>query len=210
MGYRGPVFASINGNCGMIVVNLWGGPGAGKSTVAFGLLFLLKINLFKAEMVPEFAKDLVYERRIGEMAEDQTFIFAEQHRRQRRLAINHLDFAVSDSPLPLPIIYQPEGYPAEFEPLVMAKFNHYDNVNYFLKRVSHPFESNGRWHSEDESAAKSAEILAFLEKYQIEHTVLDANPDTPARILFDLLKKVGRDTSGIVPSGFPIPDAARR
>jgi dephospho-CoA kinase len=185
----------------MIVVNLWGEPGAGKSTVAFGLLFLLKINRFKAELVAEVAKEHTYDKRTDVFG-DQTSIFAEQNRRQRRLALNNLDYAVSDSPLPLPIIYKPPGYTAEFDALVMAKFASYTNINYLLHRTHHPFEEDYRVHTEQEAQVKAVEIRQFLDVQGIPYTSLDANEETPAVILRDLLARSAHPPILTMPSGF--------
>lgn len=44
-----------------LVVNLFGGPGCGKSTTMARLFADLKTRGLNVEMVSEFAKDLVYE-----------------------------------------------------------------------------------------------------------------------------------------------------
>ena len=45
----------------MILVNLFGAPGAGKSTGAAYIFSQLKMNGINAELVTEFAKDKVWE-----------------------------------------------------------------------------------------------------------------------------------------------------
>lgn len=172
----------------MIVVNLWGEPGSGKSTTAFGLTYLLKINLFKTDMVPEYAKELHYEGR-EDMFGDQTSIFAEQNRRLRRLLPHDLDYAVVDSPLPLPILYKPEGYPTEFDHLVMRRFHSYNNLNYLLKRTDHAFEKVGRRHNEEQAREMGVKIQHYLDEQQIPYQVLQTNPETPAQILRDLMER---------------------
>jgi len=172
----------------MIVVNLWGAPGTGKSTTAFGLTYLLKINLFKTDMVPEYAKELTYEKR-EDIFGDQTSIFAEQNRRLRRLLAHDLDYAVADSPLPLPIIYKPKGYLDEFDALVLARFRTYNNINYLLHRTDHAFEKVGRRHNEEEAQQKAEEIRQFLDTHEIPYQPINTNPDTPALILQDLMNR---------------------
>lgn len=172
----------------MIVVNLWGEPGSGKSTTAFGLTYLLKINLLKTDMVPEYAKELHYEGR-EDMFGDQTSIFAEQNRRLRRLLPHDLDYAVMDSPLPLPILYKPEGYLEEFDQLVERRFETYNNINYLLQRTDHAFEKVGRRHNEEEARAMGKKIQAYLDSHGIPYTTLQTNPETPAFILKDLMAR---------------------
>lgn len=183
----------------MKVVNLWGAPGAGKSTTAFGLLFLLKINEFKVEFAPEFAKDLFYEKRIQNLIPDQTFIFAEQHHRLYRLLESPLDFAICDSPLPLPLIYQDPGYPPEFKPLVMAKFNRFDNLNFLLKRTAHPFDPIGRLQTVEQANQKQQEIEDFLLTNQLDYTALEASPHASGDIFHQLMFAIGNTKPLTIP-----------
>ena len=43
------------------VINLFGGPGAGKSTIAAGLFYNMKIAGYNVERADEWIKDKVYE-----------------------------------------------------------------------------------------------------------------------------------------------------
>lgn len=43
-----------------IAVNLFGGPGSGKSTQALGVTYKLKVNGINCEYASEHAKDLVW------------------------------------------------------------------------------------------------------------------------------------------------------
>ena len=90
----------------MLVINLWGAPGSGKSTTAAGLFFLMKINKFKVELVTEYAKDLVWDRR-DSMFGNQLSIFSEQNWRLHRLRDHGVDYVITDSPLFLPVFYKP-------------------------------------------------------------------------------------------------------
>ena len=47
-----------------VVINLFGGPGAGKSTCAMEICSELKKHGLSAEYVQEYAKELVYENRM--------------------------------------------------------------------------------------------------------------------------------------------------
>lgn len=181
----------------MVVINLWGAPGSGKSTTAGGLFFLMKINKKKVEQVHEYAKDLIYEKNFFLLA-DQNHVLAEQNRRQNRLA-GSCDFAITDSPLLLSAIYQPTDYSKEFLPFVMAQFDLYDNLNYFLHRVT-DYEKIGRRHNEEQSQQKENEIRSLMERYNIPYTDLDATPETPQIIFEDVMKRMHKS---VVMSLFP-------
>lgn len=168
----------------MIVINLWGAPGSGKSTTAAGLFFLMKINKHKVELVTEYAKDLVWDRHDALLG-NQICIFAEQQRRLHRLRDHGVDYVITDSPLPLPSLYRPRAYFDHFDPLLLEAFHSYNNINYFLNRVS-SFEKLGRVHNEQEAEKLSTDLKAFLATHRIAYTALEANPSTPDAIFRDL------------------------
>ena len=58
----------------MLVVNLYGAPGAGKSTGAAYIFSKLKMAGVKAELVTEFAKDMVWEEN-NEALHNQMYMF---------------------------------------------------------------------------------------------------------------------------------------
>lgn len=60
-----------------LVINLIGGPGAGKSTTAAGLFFLMKCAGLKVELVTEFAKELSYDENWADLKK-QLYVLAEQ------------------------------------------------------------------------------------------------------------------------------------
>ena len=170
----------------MYVINLWGAPSSGKSTTAAGLFFLMKVNKMKVELVTEYAKDLVWSER-NNIFNEQNKIFAEQAHRLNRLD-GKIDYAITDSPLPLTVFYEPKEHSQHFEPMVLEKFNTYKNINFLLKRVS-DFENFGRIHSEQESDIISNQMQKFLEFNKIEYTELEATPTTPNKILESVVEK---------------------
>lgn len=57
-----------------------GGPGSGKSTTAAGVFYNIKKKFIHAELVTEYAKDLVWNEAEA-FLNNQIYIFGEQHNR---------------------------------------------------------------------------------------------------------------------------------
>ena len=118
----------------MQVINLFGGPGAGKSTTAAGLFYEMKKMRLEVELVTEYAKDMVWEGRHN-ILEDQIYIFAKQQRRISRLRDHRIDWVITDSPIALGLVYLRDGALSDnFRDLVMEVFDSFENHNFLLQR----------------------------------------------------------------------------
>lgn len=134
----------------MKVINVFGGPGTGKSVTTASLFAELKKQQNNCELVTEFAKELTYDENYTVM-ENQIWIFANQHHRMFRLA-KKVDIIVTDAPLFNSIVYSGKGEDnKEFHKFVMKEFTKYDNLNVYLERET-TYRQEGRY--QDETGAK--------------------------------------------------------
>lgn len=145
----------------LIVVNLFGGPGIGKSTARAGVFCRMKQLGHSVEEVHEYAKELVWDGDLARLA-DQKAVFAEQHKRQRRLA-GKVQVAITDSPLLLSCVYAPRNYFAEFPAMVAEAVATFDNIDILLERAP-GYETVGRIHDEAQAIAKDGEIKRLLDE----------------------------------------------
>jgi hypothetical protein len=133
----------------MLVVNIFGGPGVGKSTVAAGVFYRLKQSGHLAELVTEYAKDLTWENRDLAL-QNQPSLLGEQHARLWRLR-DKVDLVVTDSPLLLSVFYN-QGRWAYLPALAEELHNSYQSINYFLVRdPARTYDTRGRNQTREEA-----------------------------------------------------------
>lgn len=160
------------------VINLYGGPCAGKSVTAVDIFSNLKKKGLNVELVTEYAKDMTWEDRHNILC-DPDYIFAKQHRRQRRL-VGKVDIIITDSPLRLSTFYASKyawtGFPVEqFTDMVNLCDAQFDNFNVFLDRAGE-YNPVGRNQTEEEADAFAEEIYNHT-KYDLRLTAKDSVSD---------------------------------
>jgi len=170
-----------------ILVNLFAGAGAGKSTCASGVFTLLKHHNVNAELITEYAKDLVWEGRLHLNRNDME-IFSEQLRRQHRLR-GKVDVMVTDSPILLSSIYI-EPFDELFHATVMREFKKYNNFNFFIKRVK-PYMKIGRAETKNGAKKIDDKVVEFLDREQVIYEKRLGDNETVNHITGLILGKLG-------------------
>jgi len=137
----------------MIVVNLFGGPGVGKSTVAAMLFAHYKRRGLRAELAREVAKELLYQGR--PLARNQILILGMQYQTLKDYEAAGTDLVISDSPLRLNLIYADNGLGNSlYHPLcalVRGMQMEFKEVDVLLKRAV-PYQDHGRTQGAEEEA----------------------------------------------------------
>jgi hypothetical protein len=144
----------------MLVVNLFAGPGAGKSTMAAGLFYELKMRSHNVELVLEYAKDLTWEGRTATL-NNQAYVFGKQLQRLERLR-GKVDVIVTDSPILLSCIYAPESYPPSWFDFVNRVDRSFETFNVYLIRTK-LYKTEGRTQTHEEAQAIDKKVRSFLE-----------------------------------------------
>ena len=171
----------------MIVINLFGEPGAGKSTGAAYIYSQLKMHGINVELVTECAKDKVWEGNETAL-KNQVYIFGEQFLRMSRCE-DKVDVIVTDSPLPLSIIYNKDRrLTNNFEKTVMDVFNSYNNVNILVVRDK-PYNKTGRLENEQEACNLKSDIEKMLQDKNITYSSISGNIHGYQAVVKAILKR---------------------
>lgn len=167
----------------MRVINLFAGPGSGKSTTAAGLFYHLKLADFRCELITEVAKDMTYEKNHSRLS-NQTYILGEQYQRLHRVR-NFVDYAISDSPIVLGLNYKPVECPDSFDEFCLDLFNQFDNLNYFITRTK-KYQQYGRNESEEQARQIDENIKDILIKHNLPFKEIVGDRTAVKTILEDL------------------------
>lgn len=171
-----------------LVVNLFGAPGAGKSTGAAAIFSKLKMIGINAELIGEFAKDKVWEEN-SEVFKNQAYIFGKQSFRQSRCD-GKVDVMITDSPLPLSILYNTDPCLTEnFNLTVMDVFNSYNNLNFYINRVK-KYNPKGRNQTEEESNSLVEPLKELLKERNIPFEEVNGDKQGYDYIVKRILEKI--------------------
>lgn len=176
-------------------INLYGGPGCGKSRTAARLFSegknILESNYTSIELVQEYIKSWAFSNQ-HPIGYDQLHIFSEQLRREELLLRNGVGYIITDCPVPLCAMYAKyDNLPYWKELYDIAKHynDKYESINIILNRPE-KYVNNGRFHSLD----KAIDLDGFIQREVLFFTnvfLLSTNDITLEAILdyADLFKK---------------------
>ena len=183
-----------DGGRNTIIVNLYAGPGAGKTTCAWIIAGELKKLGLPTEYVPEYAKELVWDGKVdlldGSFA-NQSALLHEQDRRIRRL-VGKVDVVVTDSPILLSCIYARERS-AYFAAVARELYNGYQNFDLFVVRGV-AYEMEGRIHTWEQSLAIDGRVESLLRENGISYGI--CGHDTLGLVVNNILAALGKPTEG--------------
>lgn len=138
-----------------LLVNFYGGPGSGKSSLCAAVFAELKFRGILAEIASEFAKDLVWEESTQVLG-NQLYVLGHQWHRVWRL-MGKVDVILTDSPLLLSAMYASEDSKHYIDPLVRNLIQSIPDQMHVVLRREKPYEPRGRMQTENE--AKELDVL---------------------------------------------------
>jgi hypothetical protein len=174
------------------VINIFGGPGVGKSYITSGLFQLMKKEKYIVEMTAEYAKELTYEEKFDILQNDQLYIFAEQHRRLYRL-IDKVDYVITDCPLLLGCVYFEKNRGIysyrDLARFMIDTYKKYPNINILLKRNSeYGYDEYGRYQKYDEALTVDEDVIRWLGYANVKYTEMISD-DTTVEKIFNIIKE---------------------
>ena len=166
------------------VLNLFAGPGCGKSTTMAGVFAELKWRGIDCEMATEFAKTKVWEESFKTL-HCQTYVFGKQLHSMFRLR-GKVQAIITDSPLLLSLIYDKRNLPS-FTQLVLDEFNSFNNINVALRRQK-KYNPNGRMQTEKQAQEIDGRIRHILDQNNIPYGEI-VGCRKSVNVLADLVEK---------------------
>lgn len=180
------------------IINLFAGPGGGKSSIAAGLLHEIKKRHISCDAPYEFPKILAWDDN-SEAIKDQLYVMANQHRGIAK-SYGKVDYIIVDSPILLSIVYKnyyssdlnvyPSSlYGKEFNDLILHINDFYDNINIFLERSDDVNHNNKeRFHNINESKDLDIRIKNMLNDNEIPFFEIPVDNNTVINIIEKILK----------------------
>lgn len=171
-----------------LIVNLFAGPGTGKSTAAAYIFSRLKMKGIEAEIVTEYAKDKTWEAN-NEAFKCQLYINAKQAYRISRV-YGKVDVIITDSPILLGAVYcAGTEYIRQASIGEDAKYtNRYDIL---LKRdPQYKYNPNGRNQDENGALELDKQIKNIIEERNLPYDTFVSHEDSYNKIVEEILKRI--------------------
>jgi hypothetical protein len=188
-----------------ILVNLYAGPGAGKSTLATGVFSALKMQGVNAEYVPEFAKEITWQNRLH-ILQNQLLVSGTQIQRVLDLK-DKVDVIVTDSPMAMGRFYTDCNLTSlAVSEQARAASLAFSELNYYIRRDD-TYLRKGRTQSRSEASELDEKIHAFLSSSNIPHKHIRKTREDIERIVNDVfnLRQRDADTQVSQEESKPVP-----
>jgi len=150
----------------MILIDLYGGPGAGKTTLSYYLVYRLKMAGIRAELVGEAAREHhIYDSAPGNVAppllDNQVLLAGQQFERILRLQRHGFEAAVSDSPLVQGMLYcEGQPYYDHLKKAVRSLEKYFETYKVMIRPLPGSYDPESRLQrTEKEARALDAAVV---------------------------------------------------
>lgn len=154
-------------------INLFGGPGSGKSTTAAWIFAELKKKGYSIELVSEYVKSWAIAKR-EVIGFDQVYLMGKQLNYEYRFLANGIKHIITDSPVLLSACYARTYFgdlcvADHMEGIVQEYENRHESLNIFLNREGKPYRTEGRYQSEEDAAKMDVIIRDTLDRVKLSY-----------------------------------------
>lgn len=176
-----------------IIINLYGSPGVGKSTLSADVFAKLKLKRKSTELTREYIKSWVWEKR-NINAWDQIYIMANQIRSESIL-YKKVDYIVTDSPILLVPFYEfyLNGHeivkPSALNFIKYAESQGVTYLNFWLEKLDE-YEEIGRNQDQTEAIGLDKQMKQWLIDCGVNLIDLPKDHDERMKIIFKNLNIV--------------------
>jgi adenylate kinase family enzyme len=163
-------------------INFWGGPGAGKTSMASLLYGKMKAKGYKVHFSEESVNSWIYQGRVPPEGYDDLLLFAQQiHAEEvclnprkagaKRPRAAAADYIVTDCPPLMCCVYNQRRQVPYHDHLVKIALYYeeeYPSLNIFVER-SASYDKRGRFHTRQEAKAIDRVMLQWLDQHRLEY-----------------------------------------
>ena len=175
------------------IISMYGGPGAGKSTSAAYMYYLLKAAGENTELVREYVKNWAWEGRKIDVY-DQIYFLGKQVRHESML-FGKVDWLVTDSPIFMNYYYArlystpklAEGVKAAVLAFYRQTLEDGHKHHHVLLHRAHAYMSEGRYQTEEQAKEMDKGLEEMLVDLHIPDLV---HCDSDEKPLKDLFRKI--------------------
>jgi hypothetical protein len=156
-------------------INLYAGPGAGKSTTAAMLFAKMKILGYSIELVSEYVKGWAIAKR-APVGFEQVYLMGKQLQYEYRFLSHGIHNIVTDSPVLLSACYARAFYPelkdvaTHMEAIIAEYERHHPSINIFLDRGDKPYSTEGRYQTKEQAQALDTVVKDSLNRLGIPYS----------------------------------------
>jgi len=173
--------AATNGSPGALVVNIFGGPGTGKSTLASELYCALKKAGIETACPEEHAKLAIWSGQPW-LLDHQVILLGRTWETIRALS-EKVDVIIVDSPILLCSVYAQDREPDCFHELVIDIHRRTSRMNILLQRnPGQIYSPSGRRETADQASLVDARIENLLRTRSETYSAISRAPDDRSAI----------------------------
>ncbi|QYB17583.1 hypothetical protein PV-S19_0219 [Pacmanvirus S19] len=168
------------------VINIIGGPGAGKSCVTYLLYARLKMCGHIVEHVPEYAKKLVWAKKFS-VLDNQYHVSTKQYESIKSV-YDSVEYVITDGSLLHGLYYNKfnKNNVSNVEithTKILEYYNDFNNINIYLTRGDFKYEQAGRIQTEEEAISIDTELMKILKESNISYVVIKNDQNVVDKII---------------------------